>query len=125
MNTMDSKTDIYNNDKIIKIIDMYKKSRERDKKKYEKKKDDPIFKQENRNRAKAHYDSYYKNVKKCSYDNNKDFLKNRSLLNYYKANNRVNEFITKYPDKVKCLEDYGLSVATLVNTSSTSGSGSN
>lgn len=104
-------TDIYDNDKIQRIIKAYQKQRDRDKLKYQNKKDDPDFIKQNRDRAKAHYQAN-KQIKADNYKNNKDFLRCRSLHNYYKLNNRVDEFIDKYPDKVTLLKDHGFTCAS-------------
>tara|TARA_R100001463_G_scaffold20669_1_gene50133 strand:+ start:2559 stop:2900 length:342 start_codon:yes stop_codon:yes gene_type:complete len=110
-------TEIYNDDKINKIIDLYKKNRERDKIKYQKKKDDPEFIKQNRLRAKTHYETVYKEKKKDNYEKNKVLLQTKSLFRYYKNNDKVEAFEKKYPDKYKLLQDHGINV-------SASGSGS-
>ena len=110
-------TEIYNDDKINKIIDLYKKNRERDKIKYQKKKDDPEFIKQNRLRAKTHYETVYKEKKKDNYEKNKVLLQTKPLFRYYKNNDKVEAFEKKYPDKYKLLQDHGINV-------SASGSGS-
>lgn len=105
-------TDFYNEEKINKIIELYKKNRERDRKKYEKKKDDPAFIEQNRARAKAHYDAHYKDVKKDKYIKNQDFIKAKSLFYYYRRTNRIDEFKIKFPDKVQLMETHGFVVGS-------------
>jgi hypothetical protein len=105
-------TDFYNEEKINKIIELYKKNRERDRKKYEKKKDDPAFIQQNRARAKAHYEAHYKDVKKDKYIKNQDFIKAKSLFYYYRRTNRIDEFKIKFPDKVQLMETHGFVVGS-------------
>ena len=105
-------TDFYNEEKINKIIELYKKNRERDRKKYEKKKDDPAFIQQNRARAKAHYQAHYKDVKKDKYIKNQDFIKAKSLFYYYRRTNRIDEFKIKFPDKVQLMETHGFVVGS-------------
>jgi len=100
-------TDIYDEVKINKIIELYKKNRERDRLKYQKKKDDPKFIEQNRLRAKCHYETYYKDIKKENYNKNKDVLKAKNLFYYYRRTNRIEEYKTKYPDKVKLFETHG------------------
>lgn len=105
-------TDFYNEEKINKIIELYKKNRERDRKKYEKKKDDPAFIQQNRARAKAHYQAHYKDVKKDKYIKNQDFIKAKSLFYYYRRTNRIDEFKIKFPDKVQLMETHGFVIGS-------------
>ena len=105
-------TDFYNEEKINKIIELYKKNRERDRKKYEKKKDDPAFIQQNRARAKAHYEAHYKDVKKDKYIKNQDFIKAKSLFYYYRRTNRIDEFKIKFPDKVQLMETHGFVIGS-------------
>ncbi len=110
-------TEVYDDDKINKIIELYKKNRQRDKIKYLKKKDDPEFILQNRLRAKTHYETVYKEKKKENYEKNKVLLQSKSLFRYYKKNEKVEAFRKKYPDKYKLLQDHGIIV-------SASGSGS-
>jgi len=115
-------TAIYEDDEIKKIIKLYEKNRQRDKLKYQRKKDDPKFIEQNRQRAKNHYHDKYKDVKKDNYEKNKEFMKSRSLFYYYRRNDKVDLFKSKYPDKVKMLLNQGLVIAGLT-TGSGSGSG--
>tara|TARA_R100001163_G_scaffold65696_1_gene64074 strand:- start:2116 stop:2457 length:342 start_codon:yes stop_codon:yes gene_type:complete len=110
-------SEIYDDAKIQKIIELYKKNRQRDKIKYQKKKDNPDFILQNRLRAKAHYETVYKEKKKDNYENNKELLQSKSLFRYYKKNGKVEAFQKKYPDKYKLLENHGA-------VASASGSGS-
>ncbi len=112
-------TDIYNEDKINKIIELYKKSRERDRIKYQRKKDNPDFIEQNRARAKAHYQAHYKDIKKEKYIKNQEFIKAKSLFYYYRRTNRIDEFKSKFPDKVQLMENHGF----VVGSGSGSGSG--
>lgn len=106
----------YSEDQINKMIISYKKRQARDKAKYDKNKDNEEFKAKNRARAKSHYQAN-KELKLKKYQDNKDLLKSRSLYNYYKYHNRINEFIDKYPDKVELMNNHGFTI-------SNSGSGS-
>ena len=107
MNTIEHEP--YSNDKIMKIIDLYKKGRERDKIKYDKKKDDPDYIKANKLRSKAHY-LKVKEAKQLEYANNQDFRKHRSLYNYYRLNDRVEEFVSKYPERVEFLAKHNIKV---------------
>jgi len=111
-------SNIYDEVQINKIIELYKKNRERDRIKYQKKKDNPHFIEQNRARAKAHYQAHYKDTKKENYMKNQDFIKAKSLFYYYRRTNRIDDFKTKFPDKVKLMETHGFPVG------SGSGSGS-
>tara|TARA_R110001592_G_scaffold18271_3_gene76071 strand:- start:9296 stop:9637 length:342 start_codon:yes stop_codon:yes gene_type:complete len=111
-------SDIYDNAQIEKICHLYTKRCERDRVKYQRKKDDPEFIKQNRLRAKAHYETIYKEKKKQNYENNKQLLQIKSLFRYYKKNDRVEAFKTKYPERYQILQDHGFDV-------SVSGSGSN
>ena len=61
----------------------------------------------NRERAKEHYNNN-KEEKKEKYESDKEFLKSRSLYNYYKKVDKVNKFEEKYPDKVHMLKIRGV-----------------
>ena len=102
-------TEIYDNEKIHKIIDLYKKSRARDKLKYDKRKSDPVYVEQNRQRSRAYYIKN-KESKQNEYAQNQDFRKHRSLFNYYKYNDRLDEFMDKYPDRVTFLQEHGFKV---------------
>ena len=104
--------EVYSDEDIRKIIDLYKKSRTRDKIRYDKRKTDPTYMEQNRQRSKAHYIKF-KDVKKNQYENNKDFRRHRSLFNYYRLNNRVGDFISKYPDRVEFLKEHGVPMPSL------------
>jgi len=99
----------YSNEKILKIIDLYKKGRVRDKAKYDKKKNNPDYIEANKLRSKAHY-LKVKEAKQLEYANDKDFRKHRSLYNYYRLNDRVEEFISKYPERVEFLANHNIKV---------------
>ena len=75
--------EVYSDEDIRKIIDLYKKNRTRDKLRYEKRKTDLKYMEQNRQRSKAHYIKF-KEVKKNKYENNKDYRRHRSLFNYYR-----------------------------------------
>ena len=104
---------------INKMVEHYKKQRERDRKRYLKRKENPEWVEKNRQRARAHYQAN-KEAKKLKYEKNKDFVIARSHYYYYKNNDRTNEFIDKFPDKVKILENYGLVLGTTSTDNSSS-----
>ena len=104
---METNTPQLTDDDIKKMVEFYKKQKERDRKRYEIRRQNPEFMERNRQRARAHYQAN-KEAKKLKYENNKEFIGSRALLYYYKQNDRVSEFIDKFPDKVKILEKYGL-----------------
>jgi len=110
-------TSQYSENEINKMINSYKKRQLRDKKKYDKNKDNEDFKVKNRARAKAHYEAN-KEMKQNTYKKNKELLNCRSLYNYYNYHSRSNEFIEKYPDKCEVLRNHGFVI------DSGSGSGS-
>ena len=93
-------------EQINKILSDYKKKQQREKDYYHKvAKHDDDFKLKNRARAKAHYEKN-KEVKKEKYKNNTDFLKAKSLYNYYKKNERVEDFKTKHSEKYDLIKNY-------------------
>ena len=97
----------YSESELNKMINSYKKMKSREQRKYDKKKDDEDFKIKNRMRARAHYMNN-KDKKAIMYESDKELLKSRSLYNYYKNNDRMDDFISKHPLKVQLLKDKGL-----------------
>lgn len=97
----------YTESELNKMITSYKKMKSREQRKYDKKKDDEDFKIKNRQRAKNHY-MKNKETKAIKYASDKELLKSRSLFNYYKNNDRMDDFISKHPSKVQILKDKGL-----------------
>ncbi len=61
------------------------------------------FKLKNRERSKKHYNEGYKEKRKQNYNDNKDFIKNKSLFNYYKKKNNIDVFKEKHKDKYDLL----------------------
>ena len=96
-------------EKIQRIITVYKKQRDRDKRRYELRKQDPEFMERNRQRARLYHQKNRQN-KKDQYQKNIDFMQSRNLLNYYKKLNRLDDFKSKYPDKIVLLENHGIVV---------------
>ena len=96
---------------IAKILTDYKKKRERENKYYhEVKKHDEEFKAKNRERAKNHYHSKGKDMKSNQYQDNKEFVKARSLYNYYKKRDNLDTFKEKHDDKCKILIEKGFQI---------------
>lgn len=112
-------TNQYSESEITKMINAYKKKQIRDKKKYEENKNNEEFIKKNRARAKAHYLAN-KEMKKNTYNKNKEVLNCRSLYNYYKYHSRQNEFIEKFPHKCEVLRNHGF----VIDNDSGSGSDS-
>ena len=108
----------YTDEKLKQLITSYEKAKQRDKAKYQKKKEDPSFVSENRQRASNWYVNN-KEKKQQHYINNKQFLNYRSQYYYYKRTNNLDKFKSKYPDRVEYLETHGLSLSTDGNGSST------
>lgn len=93
---------------IAKVLTDYKKKREREKKYYhEVSKFDEEFKSKNRERARNHYYSKGKEMKSNQYQDNKEFVKARSLYNYYKKNDKLDKFKEKHEEKCKILQEKG------------------
>ena len=97
----------FTEDKINHIVELYKKSRIRDKAKYQKNKQKEGFIEENRARAKAHYTAN-KEIKATKYKDNKEVLNAKSLYNYYVKNNKVDIFKEKHKLKFNLLQTQGL-----------------
>ena len=96
----------YSNDEILKIIEQYKKARERDKKQYQKHKDDPEFIEQNRIRANAYYQqNKWKVTQKYAEDT--EYIKCRSLCIYYKTNHTLEIFKERWPKKYELLLSRG------------------
>jgi guanylate kinase len=61
--------------------------------------------QKNKERANKHYHEN-KDKSKLRYENNKEFVKARSSYNYYKKNDKLDIFKSKFPDRVKILKEH-------------------
>ena len=95
-------------EQIEKILNNYKAKKEREHKYYHAvKKTDENFIQKNRERAKAHY-SNNKHVKKEKYEADKDYLRAKSLYNYYKKQGTLEKFSEKHPEKDKMIKQRGV-----------------
>ncbi len=96
-------------EQINKIIENYKQQKIKDKNRYETLKLNEDFKVKNRERARLHYEKN-KDKKKQKYQDNKDFLNAKSILQYYKYNDKVNIFKEKHKDKYELLHSKGIIV---------------
>tara|TARA_R110002012_G_scaffold68447_4_gene178034 strand:+ start:377 stop:736 length:360 start_codon:yes stop_codon:yes gene_type:complete len=98
----------YSNEQIKKVMEQYKKKRERENKNYHNKlKSDEEWCKGNKERALNHY---YKNIDKNKekYKKDKDFVNSRSMYSYYKRTNKIDVFKDKYPEKVELLKSRGI-----------------
>ena len=94
---------------IAKVLIDYKKKRDRENKYYhEVSKHDEEFKMKNRERAKNHYHTKGKEMKGNQYQDNKEFVKARSLYNYYKKKDNLDTFKEKHQEKCKILAERGI-----------------
>jgi len=96
----------FSEEEIENILTRYKARRQKDKIKYDKKKDNEDFKIQNRARAKAYYE-LNKDKRKEQYENKKDLLKARNSYYYYKKINKIETFKEKYPERYDLMEIYG------------------
>ena len=95
-------------DQIARILINYKNKRERENKYYhDVLKNSEEYKIKNRERAKEHYNNGYKEKKKQNYEANKEFIKYKSLYNYYKRNDKIDIFKDKHIDKYNFLIEKG------------------
>lgn len=95
-------------EQIEKALNDYIKKKERENKYYHNvSKDNEDFKVKNRQRARDHY-MKNKDVKKESYNANREVRSAKSLYNYYHKHNNVEGFIAKHPLKHSLLLDKGL-----------------
>ena len=92
------------NDETLKILTAYKRKREQEKARYDRIKADPVFVQKNRDRARAYYIAN-KDKKAETYKMNKEIRGAKSLYHYYESQDRVDEFIEKYPSKYKLISE--------------------
>lgn len=99
---------------IKKAIEQYKKKKANEYYNYHNKyKLDPNFMQKNKERAKEHYDKN-KDQRKLKYNDNKEFVKARSSYNYYKRNDKLETFKSKFPERVKILKEHANLVGGVV-----------
>ncbi len=96
---------------IAKVLIDYKEKRERENKYYhEVSKHNEEFKAKNRERAKNHYHTKGKEMKSNQYQENKEFVKARTLYNYYKKKDKIDTFKEKHEEKCKILQEKGFNI---------------
>jgi len=95
-------------EEIKQIIRKYERRVITDREKYQKKKDDPEFIKQNRERASAYY--YENKDKKLQeYQDNKALYQAKNLLRYWKQHNKdLTQIESKHPANYKILKDKGL-----------------
>jgi len=96
-------------ERIKKIIEQYEKKRNREKERYQLIKDTEEFINQNRERARNHYQNN-KDMKKEKYNNDKEFLNCKASFYYYRKINKLDLFKEKHPEKVKVLSDRNIIV---------------
>ena len=87
-----------------KILSAYKAKRAKEKARYDRLKTDPEFVQRNRDRARAYYLAN-RDKKRETYKMNAEIRGAKSLFHYYESQNRMDEFIEKYPHKYKLISE--------------------
>jgi len=95
----------FTEEQIKDILEKHKQRLQKSREKYQRVKDDEEFKIKNRERVKSHYNKMGKEQKKEYYNNNKEVIGARQSYYYYKAQNRIDDFKVKQPDKYKLLVD--------------------
>ena len=97
-----------NENNINDVLLKYKNKRNREKKYYDEVlKNNDNFKIKNKQNSKLWYENN-KDKKKEYYLNNKEDLKLKNQLYYYKKNDKLDILKTKYPDKYDLMVDKGL-----------------
>jgi len=95
-------------EEIKQIIRKYERRVITDREKYQKKKDDPEFIKQNRERASEYYYAN-KDKKLQEYQDNKALYQAKNLLRYWKQHNKdLTQIESKHPEKYKILKDRGL-----------------
>jgi hypothetical protein len=89
---------------ISHILTQYKNRKESYKSWYNKIKDTEEFKKKNRERARQHYyKNGYKEKKAENYTEKIELNRAKNSFRYYKNNDRIDEYRTKYPDRYELL----------------------
>ncbi len=95
-------------EEIKQIIRKYERRIITDREKYQKKKDDPEFIKQNRERASEYYYAN-KDKKLQEYQDNKALYQAKNILRYWKQHNKdLTQIESKHPEKYKILKDRGL-----------------
>jgi len=96
-----------NEEQIQKILNDYKKKREREIQHYHNvKKHDPIFIEKNRLRAKQYYEKNNDKYKQ-KYLDNRDYQIARSSFEYHKKKGSIHKYKNKYPERFNLLVEKG------------------
>lgn len=96
----------FSEEEITKILTTYKNKRIREINYYNNVLKDKLeFKEKNRERAKKYYHGGGKEHKKNNYVADKEFIKAKSLYNYYLKNSDVKIYKEKYGERYKLLID--------------------
>ena len=93
---------LYTDEELANILTQYKKQRERVKKNYEKIKHTDDWKQRNRVNAKTYYHKHKDEVRE-RYKEDAEFNRARSSYYYYKKQDRLQDFMIKYPGRMEIL----------------------
>lgn len=97
----------YTDEQILKLINQHKKKRAREHNKYhDELKVDPEWRKLNCEKSKIYYDKNKEQYKE-KYLSNQEYIKIRNLYRYYLRNERLNDFKSKYPEKIQYLKDKG------------------
>lgn len=89
---------------ISHILTQYKNRKETYKSWYNKIKDTDEFKKKNRARAREHYyNSGYKEKKAENYTEKIELNRAKNSFRYYKNQNRIDEYRSKYPERYELL----------------------
>tara|TARA_R100001086_G_scaffold169702_3_gene92461 strand:+ start:648 stop:998 length:351 start_codon:yes stop_codon:yes gene_type:complete len=92
---------------IQKIIKQYQNKRHRENEKYQNElRHDKDWMKQNTEKSKEYYYKNCENIK-MKYQDNKEYIKCRNLFHYYKNNNKVEDYISKFPEKLIILDDNG------------------
>ena len=93
---------------IKQLIRRYERRVITEREKYQKKKDDPEFIKQNRERASTYYYAN-KDKKLQQYQDDKVFYQAKNLLRYWQKNNKdISQIEHKHPDKYQILKERGL-----------------
>ena len=97
-------------EEIKQVIRRYERRIRLDREKYQRVKDDPEFIKQNRERATKYYHDN-KDKKKQQYEENKEIIKAKNTLRYWKQHNKdLSQLENKHPEKYKILKERGLIV---------------
>tara|TARA_R110000782_G_scaffold105000_1_gene192876 strand:+ start:648 stop:995 length:348 start_codon:yes stop_codon:yes gene_type:complete len=94
----------YNDEQIKHILNVYKTQRDKDKEIYLKRKEDPVFMEKNRERARKYYQENQE-TRKSNYQENKDLQRSKCSYHYYLKNNNIEKFKEKFPDRFELLKE--------------------